>query len=182
MLFSLPSSCFVLGADNRNVPDRSASLTAFNRVSAYREPTIRPPKPASFVASCPATISLVCKSFQQRSYSIMVMRDVVVPVPAGSDGTWSTDFCAINRLGRPSNGTLLPMTSRRRMPRPERRATITMDIAMCSSDVARSILPAHWPPYDAFCFQTRALPPSRNGSKTTGTIVYMVAPLQYRKR
>ena len=77
-------------------------------------------------------------------------------------------MCAINRLGRPLNGTRLPLTSRRLTPRPERRATITTDIATCSNAVARSILPARWPPYDAFCSRMRASLLSKSGSKTTG--------------
>lgn len=76
-------------------------------------------------------------------------------------------------IGRPLNGTLRPTMCRQPTPRPERHAIITTAIAMCSSVVARSILPGHWPPYDASYFQMRASPLSKNGSKITGMFLLL---------
>ena len=79
-------------------------------------------------------------------------------------------------IGRPLNGTLRHMTCPRLMPRPERRAIITTAIVMCSNVVVRSILPAHWPPYDASYFQMRALLLSKNGSKIIGMLFTVYYP------
>lgn len=68
---------FFLDTFYRSAPDRYASLTAFNRVNASRDPAIRRLKPVSSAANYPATINLVCKvSFLLRSLCITLVLTV----------------------------------------------------------------------------------------------------------
>lgn len=133
----------------RSAPDRFASLMAFSRVSAYRDPPIRPLKPVNCVASFRAMISLVCK---------LTFHFPCVEINNNDDITQVLICPTIKITGRPSSGIHRRTTCPRLTPRPARRATITTATATCSRGVAKSILPALWPPWDVFYSPTRASP------------------------
>lgn len=70
---------------------------------------------------------------------------------------------------RPSSGTRRRTTCRTPTPRRAPRATTTTAIVTCSSVAARWIRRDRSPPCDVSSSPTRASPPSRDGSRTTGT-------------